>query len=180
MTRNQKWSVGARRLFAFVLDCAVILGYAGLLAAVTLAAGRITGFGARPPSTLAGRFAGHAVAALVLTLPALLYLAASEASARGASLGKHALGLRVVDRGGGPLPFTRSLLRSALKLLPWELAHTALWHTPGWPAQAQPGAATWIGVGLCYALTAWYVASLFVGSGRTPYDRLASARITRS
>lgn len=46
------------------------------------------------------------------------YGAAFE-SARGATPGKRALGLRVVDAGGGPLPAARHVLRQAAGLLSW-------------------------------------------------------------
>jgi uncharacterized RDD family membrane protein YckC len=56
-----------------------------------------------------------------------LYFALSEASAREATLGKRRLGLRVVTVEGQRLSLGRSVLRSAVKFLPWELAHAAIW-----------------------------------------------------
>jgi uncharacterized RDD family membrane protein YckC len=133
------------------------------------------------PASTRGRVLGHAVAAATLTLPAVLYTALSEASRRQATVGKRALGLRVVSDGGGRrLPIGRAVLRSLLKFAPWEVAHTALWHTPGWPVRPDPQLVTWIGSIGSLALAGWYLLSFFVGSRRTPYDRVTGARVVRA
>lgn len=63
-----------------------------------------------------------------LTLPVTLYFALTEASGRRASLGKRRMRLQVVTvPEGGRLSPRRSLLRSAVKFLPWELAHASIW-----------------------------------------------------
>lgn len=71
-------------------------------------------------------WAWHAYLLASVSLPAWCYFALSEGSARQATLGKRWLGLRVVDEYGGRVGLGRALARTAVKLLPWELAHIAL------------------------------------------------------
>jgi uncharacterized RDD family membrane protein YckC len=61
---------------------------------------------------------------------ALLYLVVSDASASGATIGKRAIGIRVVDSGGqaGPLGYPRALLRR----LAYLVGGLALWIGPLW------------------------------------------------
>jgi uncharacterized RDD family membrane protein YckC len=168
---------GWRRLAAFAVDYLVIAAYLGLLAGVALTLRRVTGLTLDPPRTLRDRLVGEAVSTSLLTLPVALYFALAEASPWRASLGKRVLGLRVDGPGGRRLPFGRSLLRSLLKLAPWEVAHAALWHTPGWPVHPEPGPVTVVGSALSLLGAGWYALSLFVGDRRTPYDRAAGAEV---
>ncbi len=91
-------------------------------------------------------------------------------------MGNGMLGLRVMAAGNRRLLVRRSLVRSAVKFLPGELAHTCLWRIDGWPlAPEAPSFAIWtgfVGVGLLVAL---YLGSLWSRSQQTPYDRLAGS-----
>ncbi|MGN6359584.1 MAG: RDD family protein, partial [Thermomicrobiales bacterium] len=129
------------------------------------------------PATPRQRERLHALGFVSLTLPVMLYFAAQEAAPAGATLGKRALGLRVVTALGDRVSFGRALLRAGVKFLPWEIAHTALWHTPVWPANARPAARHWAGYGLALTLAGWYVGALFTGSRRPLYDRLAGTQV---
>ncbi|HEX5506663.1 MAG TPA: RDD family protein [Thermomicrobiales bacterium] len=168
-----------RRLLAFGVDYLVIAAYGGLLAGVGFGARRLLGRGFAMPATPRARLVGHAVAFAALTVPVVLYFAWWEASAGGGTPGKRALGLRVVAEAGGRVPLGRALARAAVKFAPWELAHTALWDTPGWPVDPRPTGRDWAGYGLSLALSGWYVVALFVGSRRTPYDRVSGTRVVR-
>jgi uncharacterized RDD family membrane protein YckC len=67
------------------------------------------------------------VAVFVMTvLPVGLYLATGEAGAHRASRGKRRAGLRVVTIDGGRASVRRVATRTAVKLLPWQLAHVAV------------------------------------------------------
>jgi uncharacterized RDD family membrane protein YckC len=112
-----------------------------------------------------------------LTLPVVLYLALSEASQAQATLGKRVLSLRVTATDSRRPTLARSLVRSALKFAPWELAHAAIWHTPGQPFVSPPAPRNVAGHLIALGLAAWYAASLFVGDGRTPYDRVAGTLV---
>jgi uncharacterized RDD family membrane protein YckC len=100
-----------------------------------------------------------------------------EAGGRAATPGKRVLRLAV--RHGDDRPgWRRSLVRNALKVaLPWELGHTAalaLAATPTTTAAEAVGMAC--GIGACL-IALGYLVSLFVGTGRTPYDRVAGTAV---
>jgi len=169
---------GWRRLVAFALDYAVIAAYLGLLTLASLAARRAFGLAMQPPATLPERLRAHAVGFATLTLPVALYFAGMEATPRGATLGKRALGLRVVTVRGDRVPPGRALLRAGVKFVPWELAHTTLWQLPGaFTAVATPGIPHYFGFGLSCLLAGWYSLALFIGGRRTPYDHAAGTRV---
>ncbi len=89
------------------------------------------------------------------------------------------LRLQVTDVHGGRRPLLRTLLRAAVKFAPWELAHTGVWHVPGAPFVSEPGAFSW-GIWIAALLLAlWWFASIWLGDGRTPYDRIAGTVVTR-
>ena len=56
--------------------------------------------------------------------------------------------------------------------LPWELAHTAVWSMLTWPGGLNAPAVAAL-LGLANAVIVVDLVSLFVGSRRTPYDRVA-------
>ena len=162
------------RMLAFALDYLVIAAYALGLAGVSLLAG------ARLPRSLWATPASRdAVAFVTVVLPVILYFALQEGSARQATWGKRRLGLRVTGLDGGQLSLGRALVRSGAKFLPWQIAHTCLFHIPGWPlAPAAPPAWVLAGFGLVWLLVITYLALLgFSRSHRTPYDRLAGSQV---
>ena len=63
---------------------------------------------------------------LTVSLPTHLYFALSESSAHQATVGKRLLGLRVTDLVGKRMSFRRALLRTIVKLIPWEVTHLSL------------------------------------------------------
>src|SRR5690625_997868 len=131
-----------RRLAALLIDYALIVGWMVVLGGLTLLIWAITGqiFNWLDLGTWGAQLLGF----VVLVLPVGIYLYACEASAKQATVGKRAVGLRVVTAASGARPSRgRILIRTIVKLLPWELAHTALWqlmsrlltgeeHIPGW------------------------------------------------
>lgn len=159
-------SLPLRRLAAYGVDSGIIFLYL-LLAVPTLVYGASWPWPGEPWRT-------QLLSLLLITLPVVLYFALSEASGRGATLGKRVLGLRVVALQGERLPLGRSLLRSGLKFAPWELAHTASYRIA-----ASETVVTWqLGVVvLSLLLASLYVLSLFLGSRRTPYDRAVGSRV---
>jgi len=60
----------------------------------------------------------------------------SEHSAQQATVGKRLMGLRVTDTAGKHIGFGQAVLRTVVKLLPWESAHlianlpTSMWIDP--------------------------------------------------
>jgi uncharacterized RDD family membrane protein YckC len=163
-----------RRLAAWLIDWAAILGWAAVTAAVGVPL-LLTGVLSRvSPVAL------NLVSLLVLVLPVVAVLAVLEAGGRQGTFGKRALGLRVRDHtSGAGIGLPRAVLRNALKIgLPWTLGHVAviaivatsrLAEAPGW---------LWPLVAAAYVLPAVFVVSLFVGSRRTPYDRASGTEVT--
>jgi hypothetical protein len=73
------------------------------------------------------------------------------------------------------LAFGSALLRNAVKFTPWEFGHFVTWQSfflgeEGFPAWL------WGPATIAFAGPVWWLASL-IGTGRTPYDRWAFARV---
>ena len=161
-----------RRVVAFGADYGVIVPYLGFLALVGVL-GRAAGVVPTDVATPRGRVVAQVVAFAVLTAPVTLWFAGWEATPDGATPDKRLLGLRVLTTGGDRLAWKRSLLRTALKFtLPWELAHTAVWNLLVWPGDRSSAVDTVL-LGAANAAIVVDVVSLFVGTRRTPYDRIA-------
>jgi uncharacterized RDD family membrane protein YckC len=71
----------------------------------------------------AGGFPLEIYTVLTIYLPTWLYFAWSEQSTWQGTIGKRVFRLIVTDVGGDRIGFGRAMLRTVIKLLPWELAH---------------------------------------------------------
>lgn len=156
-----------RRLVAFAIDCGLLAVYAGLL------------FAASPflrPLFTSSPYTAELTGFLLLTLPFGLYFAICEASPWSASIGKRAMKLRVVDfNTNRRIRFSKSLLRSAVKFLPWELAHFTIWHAFVFASSLQyiaMGALT-----VSYILMITYIVELVRVPHRTLFDRAAHTKV---
>ena len=148
------------------------------------------GWRSRPPSEFRSILSGvtahlslavlNLISALILVAPVTLGLAGLESGRREASLGKRALHLRVVRFGtGAPVSWWRALARNALKVaVPWIIGHAAVYGIVSAGAGTVP-APVWLLTAVAYALPIAYIVTLFVGSGRTPYDRIAGTMVVR-
>ena len=115
---------------------------------------------------------------LFFDIPVMLYFALFESSEWQATPGKRRVGLRVVTESGQRIGRPRALGRIILKFLPWEIAHTSIWHTPGWPQHAQPTQLNLVGYLAVYALLGVYIVTLLTSRTRqTLYDRLTRTRV---
>ncbi|MFJ2033246.1 RDD family protein [Streptosporangium sp. NPDC087985] len=161
-----------RRITAWLIDWLWILILPVLLVpiGVTLYA---TGF--RLPT-----WGWNLVSFLILVMPVTLWAAWRESGRFQATPGKRVRGLMVVDaRSGQPVGFGRALLRNTVKIaIPWELGHTVAFHFATGAGEQPPGYLVVLTV-LTYALMFGWAGSLFLPSGRTPYDRLSGARVIR-
>jgi uncharacterized RDD family membrane protein YckC len=169
-----------RRLLAFSVDYLLVLAWMALLASIGFIVRRTLHFQLNTLETARHKWFGHTVSFTSLTLPVVAYFAVGEGSRWHATPGKRAFGIRVESWAGGPISMRRSVLRSALKFIPWEIAHTILWHSPGQPFVSEPD--LWGKVGYAAAIggASLYIVSLLVLDGRTPYDRLAKTCVRRS
>lgn len=168
-----------RRLLAFAIDYLAIAAYIAVLWGVSTA---FEAVGLAPEIAFGDPVRGQLMGFGLLTLPVLLYFALQEGSARQATPGKRAFGLRVESSSGRRLSWSRSMLRSALKLLPWELAHTSLWRIPGWPAEVEaiPAGPLW-GLVTVWILVALYLVTVLLSPARqAPYDRAAGSIVAQT
>ena len=118
----------------------------------------------------------NAVAFLLLVVPATVWLACCEAGTRAATPGKRVLQLRV-DHDGTRPSWRRSMARNGLKVaLPWELGHTAAFILASTSSTTAEVVGMVCGTAAC-VLSLAYLVSLFVGLGRTPYDRVAGTAV---
>ena len=170
-----------RRLLAFGVDYLMIAAYLALLFAVSLVALASTIRDAYL-ALWSNAWSAETVGFIVLTAPVVLYFALLESSAAGSTLGKRMLRLRVVAAGGKQLRFGRSILRSAVKFLPWELAHFTIWHyVYGSAGHASPPAWAALVLAFVYVLVAAFLLTLFIGrEHRTIYDRIAGSRVVNA
>jgi uncharacterized RDD family membrane protein YckC len=122
-----------------------------------------------------GALASNLVAALVTVVPATVVLSLLESSSREASVGKRTRHLRVVDAvTGSRVSFRRSILRNTLKIgVPWTIGHAAVFSIVQAGGSVPVPVSVWLLTVVAYVLPIMYVAFLFVGQGRTPYDLIS-------
>ena len=168
------------RAGAFILDYVLILAYLGglALAGLFLSLGPFGDAWAVLVSTPARR---DILAFLTTVFPVTAYFVWSERSAAGATWGKRKLGLRVVDSQSGRISSVQALIRSVVKFTPWQIAHTALLHIPGFPMDPQdPPTSSVLMLGIMWLLVTVYVIGLTqVGGRRTLYDRFSSTQVIK-
>jgi len=169
--------VAKRRIAAFGVDYLIIATWIGLITAVGFGARAFLGIETAPVLSQGDKLRGHAIAFLSLTLPVVLYFAITESSRWQATIGKRVLGLRVQTVSGARVPFGRSLARSTFKFLPWEIAHTAIWHVPGQPFVSMPAPINFLGYAVALAGAGAFAVAVFRGRGRTPYDLVAGTMV---
>lgn len=165
-----------KRAGAFALDYIIILGYLLGLFFISLLAN--TQFDASQ-WLFADRIRAQLVAFLLVTLPVSLYFAVSESSHRQATWGKVRLKLRVTDRDGNRIGFSRSLGRTLLKFIPWEISHTLIWQIYFSPQMES----IWINYGfaLVYLLIGLNIVSLLITrTNQTLYDLLTDTYVISS
>jgi hypothetical protein len=157
------------RLVATFTDWFFILAWLAIAAAVGVS---LYFSGAIRP---VGPLASNLVAALVTVVPATVLLSFLESSPREASIGKRTRHLRVVVAvTGSRVSFRRSILRNTLKIgVPWTIGHAAVFSIVQASGSGPVPVSVWLLTVVAYVLPIMYVASLFVGQGRTPYDLIA-------
>jgi uncharacterized RDD family membrane protein YckC len=104
-----------KRLAAYVLDIMLLFAVLAPLGFLLqwLTGGSLPQTGSEIWRTLLWNF----------SIPAWLYFVLSDRSRMGATLGKRLLKLKVVNNQNQRLSTGQAVLRTAVKLLPWELVH---------------------------------------------------------
>lgn len=156
------------RLLAGLIDLGLALAWALIVAAVEVPL-YLTGH-----TSAMGPLALNLVGLALVVLPVTVALTVMECGRYEATPGKLKLGLRVrVDPTAERISWQRSLLRNLLKLgVPWSLGHLA-----AIALAAGGGIDAEIGAILSMAVPVAYLVSLFIGDGRTIYDRLAGTMV---
>ncbi len=116
---------------------------------------------------------------LSISLPAWLYFAFSEQSVHQATFGKRLFHLRVAHVTGSRIGFWRALLRTVVKLLPWELTHVALLiPVPMW---WDPSPGLRVGLIVIYLLIGIYFGVMFSNRRRqSVHDLLANTVVVKA
>lgn len=167
-------SVG-RRLVAYVLDAVMLYLSIGVVFAggIGLALQALLG----PPwMQLPGAL--WAFVFVFVSLPLWAYFTWCEGGPRQATLGMRALGLQVRTTDGSPVGRPRALLRTVVKLLPFEINHLVmLLPVPLFLVPDSPR--VWL-FAIVYALLALYLGLAFASPRRQSlHDRVAGTVVVR-
>ena len=113
---------------------------------------------------------------VTISAPAWAYFVATDRLGGGRSIGKRVMGLATRGMDGEPPGWTAAFVRTALKLLPWELVHLAFFAMS--ESFERVGPIQLVVAGSSYALMAAYlVAALMTGGTRSVPDLVAGSRV---
>ncbi len=173
-----------RRVLAYWLDCTLL--YSVLMAAQFFAFAPLAS-----ELDTSWRGQGWAIELYVLvtiSAPAMLYFAWFDRGPARATIGKRVCGLRTVTTDGAVFALGRGVLRSIIKLLPWETAHLALNlpHNPfvdrstgeflGW----ETGEWRWTYMAPYVLLLIYAIALIADSRRRTVHDRVTATMVVRA
>ena len=168
----------AERMKAFGFDYLIICGYIILLAGVTMAVIKISSLLGVPLHWPENPIFADLMAFITLVLPVVLYFSLQESSPKQSTWGKRKAGIQVVNANGDRLTRGQAFVRSLIKFLPWQIAHTSIFQIkPVMPGgEAPPFNIT--GIVMVYLLAAIYIVSALVSKKhRTPYDWVSGSYV---
>ena len=155
-----------RRSAAYFVDVALLFAALGPMAFLVRSV-----VGVRPVT-------GFEIWVVTLTsfsIPVWLYFALCDASRTGATVGKRVVGLAVRPHGpSGRVGLPRAVLRTAVKLAPWEIAHVV-----GFALADVIGPAVQM-TGLVVAnvlAVVWFGSAVVTGGSRSVHDLAAGAQV---
>ena len=165
------------RIYAFAFDYIPIALYLSLLVALGFTVN--TAFPNISGRLFATPLSSQVTGFLTITLPVTLYFALFESSAWQATWGKRRKNLKVVRADGERISRARAFGRTALKFIPWELAHTRIWQITFTPQEPSP--LVTLGFVLVWLLVGANVISLLASkSKQTIYDWLAGTYVVKA
>ena len=175
---NFQYAGFVKRLKAFAFDYLLILTYIVVLAGVNYgiifsggALDKVSPFFVLP-------VVKDAIAFLTLLLPVILYFTLQESSPKQATWGKRKVGLRVVNAQAKTLTRGQAFVRSLVKFLPWQIAHTSIYQIQEIVPGMEPEPFDITGFVLVYVLIGIYIATAFISKKhRTPYDWAAGSYV---
>lgn len=162
-------SILLRRAAAYALDIVLLFAVLAPLGYLVEQAVGVT------PTTARGVYAAIL---LNFSIPCWAYFTLADRSRGGATVGKRVLSLRTETLGGERVGAARALGRTAVKMLPWEVAHASMFLFA--PALGEFGAGNWIGLGASYVLILAYLGVAWRTDGaRSVHDLSAATRVRR-
>jgi uncharacterized RDD family membrane protein YckC len=163
-----------QRALAFFFDYLLIVAYLLVLTAASFGLTAVAG-----PLPTVSPYVFDLMVFAVAVLPIILYFTLLEGGGRQATWGKRRVRIRVTAVDRKPLTYRQSLIRSLVKFVPWQIAHTSLFHIPGWPGAVEAvGTASMVGLIVAQGLALLYILCLlFTPTGRAPYDWLAGTMV---
>ncbi|MDX2072531.1 MAG: RDD family protein [Haliscomenobacter sp.] len=165
------------RIAAALLDYCFVIGYAILLFGLV---GLLFGF-EKMGSMEFSPAAGQLIAFSTLTLPVFLYFFLQEKSGKKATIGKRALRLQVEMINNGSSCTQGILIRTALKLLPWEIAHWGVqWLAFYIKKEMEPPIWVWILLVVPQVVAFFYFVSMLYTRGTLSlYDAIAGTKLVK-
>ena len=132
-----------------------------------------------PRTLFATPISGQISVICMLTIPVILYFSFCESSRFQQTFGKCKADLRVISTDGTKLGFPRALLRSVVKFIPWELAHTCMWRIRAEaPDSCDFSLLVTVGLILVWVLVITYVVSVIVSKkNQSLYDMIAGSLV---
>ena len=122
---------------------------------------------------------GQITGFFTMTLPVTLYFALFESSSYQATWGKRWQGIKVIYNDGKRLSRGRAVGRTALKFIPWELAHTCIWQLQFNGQKLSPIIFT--GLALVWVLAGIYALTLLTSSKKQAlYDQLINTYVVNA
>ena len=165
------------RIAAALLDYCFVIGYAILLFGLV---GLLIGFeqlGTMEFSPVVGQL----IAFSTLTLPVFLYFFLQEKSAKKGTIGKRALRLQVEMIQDTSTHTRGILIRTVLKLLPWEIAHWGIqWMAFYVKNEMEPPIWVWVVLIVPQVVAFFYFVSMLYTRGTLSlYDAIAGTKLVK-
>jgi uncharacterized RDD family membrane protein YckC len=156
-----------KRLIAYLIDNIILLLYAYLVMEVALYFNM--------DQKVSGPLQGQLIGFVSMTIPFFFYLYLFEKSKYHATLGKQVMRIKVLGSEGEKPNY---FLRTFLKLIPWEIAHTGIhWLFAAEDPENLP-LYVWILMILPQLIVLAYIVSMISSRGReTIYDRISNSEI---
>src|SRR5690625_4011198 len=161
-----------KRIYAFVLDCLVIAVYGIFVVGTILFLFRLYIKPLFSSSPVTAELTGF----FMITLPVSLYFILCECSKWQGTLGKRKMGIRVVDGFGQRIGIGRSVVRTVIKFLPWEVAHFGIWRLM-LPSTLSEMTVLIILSAVNFAILVYFIVPLTNKKRKNVYDWVASTEV---
>lgn len=114
---------------------------------------------------------------LMVTLPVSLYFIIFDSVIGKQSYGKRKAGIKVVTNQGDSPSFIASIVRVALKFLPWELSHFLIYRLVSMGDEKVPLLYTSIGAIIYILMFAYILTAIFTSKKQSIYDLITKTQV---